>query len=136
MRNWNKNQTFGIRIVGLGLILLSIGLVVPGVWAQEKATEEEAVPKDLREALEPTETKASEPTAVKTPAPTPTKTSEPPVRIPPSGKSQTLKAVVTKVTGKHAQYSVDKGKSWKPLKEAGCGIGQRRAHTNRFRQRL
>ena len=116
MRDWNSDRNFGVRIVGLVLILMSIGLMAQGVWAQEKATDEDAVPKDLREALEPTATKATAPTAGKTSEPTVPKATAPTVTIAPSGKSKTLKAVVTKVSGKHVQYSVDKGKSWKPLK--------------------
>jgi len=86
---------------------MSIGLMVQGVWAQEKATDEDAVPKDRKEALEPTATKAAEPT----------------VTITPSEKPKSLKAVVTKVSGKHVQYSMDKGKSWKPLK-LGVELGK------------
>jgi len=123
MRDWNNDKKFGIRIVGLVLILMSIGLMVPEVWAQEKTTDEDAVPKDLREALEPSTRKATAPTAAKTSEPTVTKATAPTVTIAPSGKSKTLKAVVTKVSGKHVQYSVDKGKNWKPL-QLGVELGK------------
>ena len=125
MRDGNNDQRFRNRIVGLGLLILSIGLAVPAVWAQEQAPEEEAVPKDLKEALElePTKTKSSEPTATKAPEQSVTKASESPVPMTFSDTSTTLQAVVTKVSGKHVQYSVDGGKNWKPLK-LGVELGK------------
>jgi hypothetical protein len=123
MREWNKNQKYRIRIVGVVLLLMGIGMTVPEVWAQEKATEEEIVPKELRELLEPTSPKVSKPPAEKAPEPPVAKEPEPSadkapkpsVTITPLGKSTVLKALVTKVSGKHVQFSVDDGKSWKPL---------------------